>query len=60
MSAINELFKKDLKAINIGIENFAVSLRDLGIQVIHVDWAPPAGGDPAMIEILELLNGLTE
>ncbi len=41
---IQDLFGQPLKAINIGLESFAESLRDQGADVIHVDWRPPLSG----------------
>jgi FdrA protein len=42
--------------VNVGLGLFAGSLRTQGVPVIEVDWQPPAGGDP---ELLELLDRLT-
>jgi FdrA protein len=42
-------------AINIGLSDFAASLQTQGVEVVHVNWAPPAGGDPEMIELLDQL-----
>lgn len=44
-----------LKVINIGIIEFASSLEKQGIRVIHVNWAPPAQGDQALLKILDEL-----
>jgi FdrA protein len=52
---VDELLQDGPVAVNIGVYDFAVSLQRQGVQVIHVDWAPPAGGDPEMIELLEQL-----
>ncbi len=41
--------------INVGVRDFAESLRDWGFTVVHVDWSPPAGGDGEMADILEEL-----
>ena len=41
--------------VNIGVRGFAESLRDAGFDVVHVDWSPPAGGDPEMAAILDQL-----
>ncbi len=51
------LFSRNLKVINIGIDTFADDLERQGVQVVKVDWRPPAGGD---IEILKLLDKLEE
>jgi hypothetical protein len=52
---LNDLLESGPIAINIGIYDFAESLQTQGIEVIHVDWTPPAGGDPEMIELLDKL-----
>ncbi len=39
--------------VNVGVRGFAESLRDAGFEVVHVDWSPPAGGDPEMAAILD-------
>ncbi len=40
MSKINELFKEDLKVINVGLEAFHEDLVKQEVQSIHVDWRP--------------------
>jgi len=40
-------------AINLGVQDFAENLDAQGAQVIHVNWTPPAGGDPEIIAILD-------
>jgi FdrA protein len=52
---VDELLQAGPVAVNIGVYDFAVSLQMQGVEVIHVNWAPPAGGDPEMIELLEQL-----
>ncbi len=42
--------------INIGLLEFFEALVDQGIQVIHVDWHPPAGGDDELINVLDELT----
>jgi hypothetical protein len=56
MSEKEKLFNKELKVINIGIQMFADDLETQDVDVIHVDWQPPAGGD---LDILKLLESLT-
>jgi hypothetical protein len=41
--------------INLGVRGFAESLRDAGFEVVHVEWSPPAGGDPELVAILNEL-----
>ena len=55
MAEKEKLLNKELKVINIGIEMFANDLEKQKVDVIHVDWRPPAGGD---LEILKLLEKL--
>lgn len=45
MSKLNELFKKELHVVNLGIESFAQDLESQGKKVVHVSWKPVAGGD---------------
>jgi FdrA protein len=49
------ILTEELKVVNIGVPNFADDLRSQDIEVVHVDWKPPAGGD---IEMLKLLGKL--
>ncbi len=54
---INEtLLNADLKVVNLGLESFALELTQQGVEVVHVDWTPPAGGDPALAELLSKLG----
>jgi len=41
-----------LVVINIGLDAFAKNLESQGVEVIRVDWKPPAGGDQEMIDLL--------
>ncbi len=50
-----ELLDKGPVAVNMGVEDFADSLRTQGAEVIQVDWSPPAGGDREMMELLDQL-----
>jgi hypothetical protein len=42
--AIQDLFGQPLKAVNVGLESFAESLRAQNVEVIRVDWRPPLEG----------------
>jgi hypothetical protein len=42
--AIQDLFGQELKAVNIGLEDFAASLEDQGAEAVHVEWRPPLEG----------------
>jgi hypothetical protein len=50
-----ELFQGTIVAINVGVQDFGSALEQQGIQVIYVDWSPPAGGDQEMIDLLDQL-----
>jgi len=52
---LEELLQQGPVAINIGVYDFADSLRSQGVEVVHVNWAPPAGGDTDLIELLDKL-----
>ncbi len=54
-SNLRELLKQGPVVINLGLQDFAVSLEVQGTEVIHVNWGPPAGGDPELMAILDEL-----
>jgi len=45
-----------LKVVNIGISTFADDLRSQDVEVVAIDWKPPAGGDVEMLKLLEKLG----
>jgi hypothetical protein len=51
------LFGADLTVVNLGLASFATDLRRAGGTAIDVDWRPPAGGDPALLEALDACYG---
>lgn len=50
------VFAAPLRVINIGLELFAEELRVQGVEVVHVDWRPPAGGDVRLVALLARLD----
>lgn len=50
---IREILLEQLVVINIGLSGFAESLVEQGVEVVQVNWTPPAGGDQEMIDLLE-------
>ena len=50
---IKSMLSGQLVAINIGLKGFAESFDDQEIEVVQIDWTPPAGGDQEMIDLLE-------
>ncbi len=49
------LFDQHIVAINIGLIQFSESLEQQEIEVVHIDWIPPAGGDAEIIDLLDVL-----
>ena len=49
------LFDQPIVAINMGLITFSESLEQQGVEVVHIDWVPPAGGDAEMIDLLDKL-----
>jgi FdrA protein len=43
--------------LNVGLESFAESLATQGMPCLHIDWRPPAGGDPRLLEIVGKVRG---
>jgi len=54
-SKIIELLQKPIVVINLGLKKFAESLEEQHVEVVQVDWIPPAGGDPELIDLLDQL-----
>ena len=49
------ILEQELIVINLGLPQFAENLEKQNVEVIHVDWKPPAGGDKEMIDLLDEL-----
>ncbi|MEN3929923.1 acyl-CoA synthetase FdrA [Microvirga sp. W0021] len=43
------------KVVNLGLRSFADDIHKSGGEVVHVNWAPPAGGDETLIAALDRL-----
>ena len=56
MNGINELFDQRLVCVNMGLEVFFDAMNAQGLSCAHVEWNPPAGGDPRLMEILDWLE----
>jgi len=50
------LLGQPLRVINVGLERFAEDLTAHGTRVEHVQWAPPAGGDARLADLLSKLG----
>ena len=53
--AVQQLLRK-VRVINIGLVEFSRDLQRHGIDVVQVDWSPPAGGDVRLISLLDRLD----
>ena len=53
---IQNLLEKPVVVVNLGLEGFATELADQGVEVTHVDWTPPANGDPKLADLLSKLG----
>ena len=54
-SNIDKLLQKPIVVINLGLKKFAESLEAQQVEVVQVDWVPPAGGDKKMMDLLDQL-----
>jgi FdrA protein len=55
---IQALFDAQLMVVNIGPKLFGDALVKQNVEVIQVDWRPPAGGDKKMQDILASIGGI--
>jgi len=55
-SAIDALLADPPRVVNIGLEQFASDLAVQGVDVVHVDWSPPAAGDKKLGSLLAKLG----
>jgi DNA-binding TFAR19-related protein (PDSD5 family) len=52
---IDEILRESPVVINLGLKQFADNLEQQEVEVVQVDWVPPAGGDQEMIDLLQKL-----
>ena len=57
---MNELFGSELRVANVGLQAFAEGIAAAGGFAAHLDWRPPAGGDPAVGQALASLVAAPE
>ncbi len=50
-----DLLNEPLVVINIGLKGFAEALETQDVDVLQIDWVPPAGGDQELMDILDKL-----
>ena len=53
---IQALFDSPLMVVNIGPRLFGEALEKQGVEVVQVDWRPPAGGEKQMQDLLSALG----
>jgi hypothetical protein len=51
----DELLHNPMIVVNLGLRKFAESLQAQKVEVVQVDWVPPAGGDQEMMDLLDQL-----
>lgn len=54
--SIQALLSGEVKVINLGLEDFASSLKEQEAAVIHVRWQPPAMGNEDLLKLLDKLK----
>ncbi len=54
-TSVGDLLEGPVVAVNLGLKIFADSLKEQKVEVVQVEWAPPAGGDKTMIDLLDKL-----
>jgi FdrA protein len=54
-TTVDKLIHNPLVVINLGLKMFADSLEEQMVDVVQVDWIPPAGGDKEVIDLLDQL-----
>jgi hypothetical protein len=54
--SVDRLLAESPGVINLGLDVFALELSAAGVPVVHVDWRPPAGGDPRLAALLARLE----
>ena len=54
-STLGKLLDGPVVVINLGLKKFAENLEEQAVEVVQVDWTPPAGGDKELIELLDRL-----
>ena len=50
-----EFLQSRPRVINLGLAVFATDLDVQAVDVVHVDWRPPAGGDEDLARLLSML-----
>ena len=51
-----KLIGRPVSVINVGLESFADDLKRQAVEVVHVDWKPPARANPQLAKLLSKLG----
>jgi hypothetical protein len=54
--SVEALLRSRLRVVNVGLESFALDFAARGVPVVHVDWRPPAAGNPALERALACIE----
>jgi len=52
----SDLLAAPPRVVNVGLELFALDLKAIGAEVVHVQWSPPAGGNARLAGLLDKLR----
>jgi len=55
-ASVASLLAAPPRVVNVGLELFANDLAGEGAKVVHVQWAPPAGGNSYLAGLLDKLR----
>jgi FdrA protein len=55
-ASVASLLAAPPRIVNVGLELFAIDLAGHGARVVHVQWAPPAGGNSRLAGLLDKLR----
>ncbi|MFU8786444.1 MAG: DUF1116 domain-containing protein [Candidatus Izemoplasmataceae bacterium] len=55
-----KLFNEDLKVINVGSPSFKKDYEKQGVPYIHLEWSPPASGNPLLVSLLNEIRPYME
>ena len=52
----SDLLEQTPVIVNVGLEGFSTEMQARDVKVVHIDWRPPAGGDPELADLLSRLG----
>lgn len=53
---LNNLFKQELKVVNIGLESFYTDLKDQKTETVWLDWKPRTEANVKAMSLLDKLR----